>query len=90
MSWYEEAFKANPNAWWVFGLDGLPYQSFAYRENQDGEYLFDVMLKAKSMNIKVIWQYLVFGYNEDNIEYAKELARRHQIKIEIHHTSRYD
>ena len=42
------------------------------------------------MNIKVIWQYLVFGYNEDNIEYAKELARRHQIKIEIHHTSRYD
>ena len=90
MSWYEEAFKANPSAVWYFGLDGLPYQSFAYRENQDGEYLFDVMLKAKDMNIEVIWQYLVFGYNEDSIDYAKELARRHKIKIEIHHTSRYD
>ncbi len=90
MHWYEKAFEANPNCVWVFGIDGLPYQSFAYRENQDGEYLFDVMLKARDMGINIIWQYLVFGYNEDKIEIAKRLAYKHQIKIEIHHTSRYD
>jgi MoaA/NifB/PqqE/SkfB family radical SAM enzyme len=88
--WYEEAFDANLNCVWVFGIDGLPYQSFVYRENQDGEYLFDVMLKAKSKGIKVVWQYLVFGYNESKIPDAKELADKHNIKIEIHHTSRYN
>tara|TARA_R110002049_G_scaffold3429_3_gene26006 strand:+ start:20 stop:844 length:825 start_codon:yes stop_codon:yes gene_type:complete len=88
MAWYEKAFKSNPNAVWQFGLDGLPYQSFAYRENQDGEYLFDVMLKARDMNIKVVWQYLVFQYNEDKIDFAKRLADNHGIEIEIHHTSR--
>ena len=88
MAWYEKAFKSNPNAVWQFGLDGLPYQSFAYRENQDGEYLFDVMLKARDMNIKVVWQYLVFQYNEDKIDFAKKLADNHGIEIEIHHTSR--
>ena len=88
MEWYEKAFEANPNCVWVFGIDGLPYQSFAYRENQDGEYLFDVMLKARNMNINVIWQYLVFKYNEDKIDYAKKLADNHGIKLEIHHTSR--
>ena len=68
MDWYVEAFYSNPEATWYFGLDGLPYQSFVYRENQDGEYLFDVMKKAKKYKIKVVWQYLVFSYNEDNIE----------------------
>lgn len=90
MHWYEEAFESNPNAIWHFGIDGLPYQSFVYRENQDGEYLFDVMLKAKSKGVKVIWQYLVFGYNQDKVEDARKLAEQHNIEIEIHHTSRYD
>ena len=90
MEWYMEAFYSNPDAVWYFGIDGLPYQSFVYRENQDGEYLFDVMLKAKSYNIKVVWQYIVFSYNEDSIEEAKELAKKHDIEIEIHHTIRYD
>lgn len=90
MDWYVEAFYSNPEATWYFGLDGLPYQSFVYRENQDGEYLFDVMKKAKEYKIKVVWQYLVFSYNEDNIEEAKELAKKHDIKIEVHHTIRYD
>tara|TARA_B100000579_G_scaffold430764_1_gene444719 strand:- start:871 stop:1779 length:909 start_codon:yes stop_codon:yes gene_type:complete len=89
MHWYEKAFEANPNAVWQFGLDGLPYQSFAYRVNQDGEYIFDVMLKARDMGIKVIWQYLVFKYNEDKIDIAKRLAYKHQIDIEIHHTARH-
>ena len=34
---YEEAFK-QIQCMVVFGLDGLPYQSFAYRK-EDGEYL---------------------------------------------------
>ena len=89
MRFYEEAFEANPNAVWYFGLDGLPYQSFAYRVNQDGEYIFDVMLKARDMGVKVVWQYLVFKYNEDKIDLAKRLAYKHQFDIEIHHTSRH-
>ena len=45
--WYIKAFKANKNARWVFGIDGLPEQSHLYRKNQDGIKLFEMMLLAK-------------------------------------------
>ena len=34
-----KCFKANPNAFWYFGIDGLPKDSHKYRINQDGEKL---------------------------------------------------
>ena len=68
MEWYIDAFRAHPNAEWRFGIDGLPYQSFAHRINQDGEHLFEVMKTASKMDIKCVWQYIVFKYNEDKID----------------------
>ena len=70
MEWYVDAFRAHPNAEWRFGIDGLPYQSFAHRINQDGEHLYEVMKTASKMGIKCIWQYIVFKYNEDKIDEA--------------------
>jgi MoaA/NifB/PqqE/SkfB family radical SAM enzyme len=80
-SWYEQAFLANPDAEWVFGIDGLPEQSHIYRKNQDGTKLFNIMLKAKSLDIDVVWQYIIFNYNKDNVEEAKKLAKKHKIMI---------
>lgn len=85
MEWYERAFEANPNAIWIFGIDGLPDQSCIYRENQDGEHLFNVMLRAKELNISVKWQYIVFDYNRENIEVAKSIAKKYKIDIEFNY-----
>lgn len=87
-SWYREAFAANADATWIFGIDGLPSESHKYRVNQDGEKLFNIMLLAKSLNIKTVWQYIVFEYNRHNIEKAKEIAKKEKINFLLINTTR--
>ena len=79
--WYEKAFSANPRAEWTFGIDGLPHDSHKYRVNQNGEFLFEMMLLAKEMGLRVFWQYIIFPYNENYVETAKKWAKIHDIKI---------
>jgi len=74
--WFIEAFKAHPKARWQFGIDGLPEDSHKYRINQDGQKLFDIMVEAtKHLKTYPIWQYIVFKYNQDHVEYCKEWAK---------------
>tara|TARA_A100001234_G_scaffold143417_1_gene125926 strand:+ start:3042 stop:3611 length:570 start_codon:yes stop_codon:yes gene_type:complete len=79
--WYEEAFNANLQAHWTFGIDGLPEKSHRYRINQDGFFLYKMMLKAKSYGMAVWWQYIIFDWNKDQINICKQMARENNIKI---------
>ena len=81
MEWYKKAFKAAPNAEWQFGIDGPPHLSFLHRVNQDGEFLFEVMKMGKEMGMSVVWQYIIFSYNEDKIDECIELAKKHKISM---------
>ena len=72
--WYVDAFRANANAKWIFGLDGLPKESHKYRVNQDGEKIFDIMKMGVDMKMDIVWQYLVFDYNKEHIEDARTLS----------------
>ena len=89
MEWYVDAFRAHPNAEWRFGIDGLPYQSFAHRINQDGEHLYEVMKTASKMDIKCIWLYIVFKYNEDKIDEAIQMSKDIGVDLEINYSGRY-
>lgn len=74
-SWYIKAFQANPDAKWIFGIDGLPEESCLYRINQDGEKLYDIMLESKKyLKHPPEWQYIIFKYNQDNVHKAKQMA----------------
>ena len=76
-NWYMKAFKINPNAKWRFSIDGLPKDSHKYRINQDGEKLFRVMKKcARIMKNKPLWQYIVFNYNENDIETNEQIKKK--------------
>ena len=88
--WWSEAFNANINARWMFGIDGLPYESFLYRKNQDGEKLFNMMLLAKSKGIRCVWQYIVFSYNENHIEEAADLAIKHHLNLRLISSARWN
>ena len=88
--WWNDVFEANTNAKWMFGIDGLPYESFLHRKNQDGEHLFNMMLLAKSKGIKCVWQYIVFSYNENHMEEAFELAKKHDIKVRFMASARWN
>mgnify|MGYP001322241244 CR=1 FL=1 len=91
VSWYVKAFRANPNAKWRFSIDGLPKDSHKYRINQDGEKLFRIMKKcAKMMKIKPLWQYIVFNYNENDIETCKVMARNIGVDFYVVKSSRWN
>ena len=88
-SWYKKIHKINPNISWMFGLDGLPEQSHIYRVNQDGLKVFENMKMLSAMGGFVIWQYIVFRYNENNLTKAKALADQYNIKFVEIHSSRW-
>ena len=89
MDWYTDAFNANKNATWEFGIDGLPQDSHKYRINQNGEYLFKVMKAGVELGNDIRWQYIIFKYNENDITQAIDLAQRHKIPIHINKSSRW-
>jgi len=89
-AFYIKCFEANPNAQWVFGIDGLPEESHKYRINQDGKKLFRMMLEAKKiLKKRPIWQHIIFKYNEHNIEKAKAMADKHDLTFLLVKSSRW-
>lgn len=88
VAWYKEAFLANPDMEWIFGIDGLPEESHKYRVGQDGPFLYEMMKLAKSMGLRVRWQYLIFKYNENNVERARFMAMEEDIEFNAVRTLR--
>lgn len=90
LDWYIKAWGANPNAQWFFGIDGLPKDSHIYRINQDGIKLFNIMKKAaKYLNFKPTWQYIIFKYNENDIDEAISLAKSIKVNFFTMKSSRW-
>ena len=83
-AFYREAFEANPDARWTFGIDGPPHLSHKYRVNQKGEFLFEMMCLARKMTKKyTTWQYIIFPWNEEYIEECKAKAKALGINMEF-------
>jgi len=88
--WYIRAFIANPEAEWVFSIDGLPKDSAKYRINQDGEKLYNIMIESKKyLNKLPTWQYIVFAYNENDVETAIDMAAQDEVKFYLLQSSRW-
>ena len=90
IKWYPKAFDANPNTRWWLGIDGLPKDSHKYRTNQDGEKLFEILKTARKYLVqKPIWQYIIFSYNENDIEEAHQMAIDIDVDFMILNSSRW-
>lgn len=88
--WFIKTFQTNPNIEWIFGIDGLPEESHIYRKNQDGHKLYQIMLEAKKyLNTKPVWQYIIFKYNESNVEKALSMAKNNGLDFIILNSSRW-
>ena len=90
IKWYEKAFAVNTKAKWIFGIDGLPKDSHKYRINQDGVKLFEMAKLCAKMGLPVRWQYLVFNYNENDIETCRKMAKDNNIKFDVIYSGRWD
>ena len=90
LKWYPTAFQANPRAQWWFGIDGFPKDSHKYRTNQDGVKLFDIMKDSvKYLKNLPIWQYIVFNFNENDIEACRDMATEIGVKFIVINSSRW-
>ena len=89
IEWYIEAYKrTSNNVIWKFGLDGLVDTSFIYRTGQKSQLIWDAMILGTKMGINIHWQYIVFKYNEHQIEEASQLAKKYEIPFQLIYTDR--
>tara|TARA_R110000737_G_scaffold74414_4_gene103496 strand:- start:1513 stop:2421 length:909 start_codon:yes stop_codon:yes gene_type:complete len=90
--WWTEVFGLceNENWRWTFALDGLPKDSHKYRINQDGEQVFEMMKLGRKLDINIQWQWIVFNYNQYDIDQGMMMANQHNIKFDYYHSTRWD
>lgn len=75
---------------WVFGIDGIDEKSALHRINQNTSQALDAMkYVAQNTNDEVVWQYIPFGYNEDDIPAAIDIANQYNIKLMILKSGRF-
>lgn len=57
-----------------FSIDGLPENFTQYRKNADWASIkqgIDIMVKSRA---QIVWKYIVFSFNEHNIDQARQLS----------------
>lgn len=90
MKHYIEAFKANPKANWIFGIDGIPEESHKYRVNQDGRKLYNIMLESKKyLKTKPLWQFIIFSFNENSIDECMKMAKDNDVDFILVNSARW-
>ena len=90
--WWTEVFGLceNENWRWTFALDGLPKDSHKYRINQDGEQVFEMMKLGAKLGVPIQWQWIVFNYNQYDMDQGMMMANQYNIKFEYYHSTRWD
>lgn len=88
---YEEAYEVSGfDTTWIFGLDGLPEESHKYRINQDGVHLYEMMKLGANKGCNIVWQYIIFNYNQDHIEQARQMASDEGMEFKLSKSSRWE
>jgi hypothetical protein len=89
--YYIELFELSSkyNFKWIFGLDGFPKKNNPYRINQNGLLLFEIMKLGAILGVEVIWSFIYFNFNENEVQQCVDLAQKHDIKFMTVKSSRW-
>lgn len=87
--WWTEAYSygIGENAW-CFGVDGIDSKSELYRIGSDFNDTWARMKQGRDKGHIIVWQYIVFGYNEHEIDRAVEIAKEENFSLLIVNTNR--
>ena len=87
--WWEKAYSygLGENCWY-FGVDGLDEKSELYRIGSNFKQVWETMKMGVQAGHPIVWQYIIFGYNEHEIERAKEMAEENGITLLLINTNR--
>ena len=87
--WWEKAYSygLGENCWY-FGVDGLDEKSELYRIGSNFKQVWETMKMGVAAGHPIVWQFIIFGYNEHEIEQAKEIAHKEGITLLLIKTNR--
>lgn len=87
--WWDEAFSygLGENAWY-FGVDGIDKKSELYRVGSNFDDVWSRMKQGRDLGHAIVWQYIIFGYNEHEIDRAKEIAEEEDFSLLFVNTNR--
>jgi hypothetical protein len=76
-AWWNEAYSygVDENAWY-FGVDGIDEKSELYRVGSKFQDVWARMKQGRDLGHTIVWQYIIFGYNEHEIDRAIEIAEQ--------------
>jgi MoaA/NifB/PqqE/SkfB family radical SAM enzyme len=87
--WWEKAYSYGLGEHcWVFGVDGLDEKSELYRIGSNFKQVWETMKMGVQAGHPIVWQFIIFGYNEHEIEQAKEIAHKEGITLLLIKTNR--
>ena len=88
-AWWDEAFSygQGENAWY-FGVDGIDRKSELYRVGSNFEDVWKRMKQGRDLGHVIVWQYIIFGYNEHEIDRAIEIAKQEDFSLLLINTNR--
>lgn len=89
LEWWEEAFSygKGENAWF-FGVDGIDEKSEQYRIGSNFKNVWEMMKLGKQLGQVIVWQYIVFGYNEHELDQAIHIAKEENFSLLFIKTNR--
>ena len=89
MSFYEEAYKyCKGRNIFILYVDGIDEKSQIYRIGSNFEQVWEPMKLGVKMGHAIVWQYIIFDYNEHEVERAKEIAEKEGITLLLIKTNR--
>ena len=88
-AWWNEAYSygKGENAWY-FGVDGIDKKSELYRIGSNFDEVWKRMKQGRDRGHLIVWQYIVFGYNEEDIDRAVEIAKEEDFSLLLVNTNR--
>ena len=91
LNWWANVFNQLDNRDKVcFGLDGLQDTAHLYRINTNFFQVFEAMKLGAAINRAVIeWQFILFSFNQHQVEEANQLAQEFGIRFTILKSGRF-
>jgi len=89
LDWWKQAYSygKSTNAWY-FGVDGIDEKSELYRIGSNFENVWEMMKLGRDLGNVIVWQYIIFGYNEHEVDRAIEIAKEENFALLFVNTNR--
>jgi MoaA/NifB/PqqE/SkfB family radical SAM enzyme len=72
--WKELSSRLDEKDKIIFAIDGVPENFTQYRINADWSTISEAVNVLKTGTVKLSWQYILFSYNENTVDAAKQLS----------------